>query len=406
MKRKFQIPSSAIAFVGRHNSGKTTLIEGVIDVISMRGYDVGSIKHHSHADFEIDIPGKDSYRHFAAGATDTIIASPSKMARVKRLGSEIECDELVESMPNHDIVIVEGYRNSGLPTIEVMRADNEADVVAAGEFVKCVADGVYNDAKVVISGDTSHMPDQSTVAIVTDIDTVKAAAECAKIPTFEFGDYTHICDFLVKEYVRKSVCLVIQAGGKSTRMGYPKEQLEVGGAPNIVSLINRFSPYVDEVVITSNEPSNLDFLDDYDFAHEIKITPDFVDCNSPLSGMYTAFSYPESDIVALIACDMIFASEKLLASQISIMQKKKCDVCIPRNKHGREPFHALYNRQKCLKSLESALEHSENRVQSFLDYGDLDIYEMTPTQIRDIVPRGGCFININTPDELKKFTEK
>ncbi len=125
------IPSPAISFVGRHNSGKTTLIERVIAQLTARGYDVGSVKHHHHSKFDIDHPGKDSYRHRAAGATETVIASPTLMARIKTLDEEVECSEIVRSMPGHDIVVVEGYRKSGLPCIEIMRAENEADANVA-----------------------------------------------------------------------------------------------------------------------------------------------------------------------------------------------------------------------------------------------------------------------------------
>ena len=68
------VPSPAIAVVGRHNSGKTTLIEKLIAALVERGHDVGSIKHHSHLGIEVDYPGKDSYRHRAAGAGETVIA--------------------------------------------------------------------------------------------------------------------------------------------------------------------------------------------------------------------------------------------------------------------------------------------------------------------------------------------
>ena len=71
-----QIPSPAIAVVGRHNSGKTTLVVKVIAELAARGLDVGSVKHHTHGDFEIDYPGKDSFRHREAGASETVIASP------------------------------------------------------------------------------------------------------------------------------------------------------------------------------------------------------------------------------------------------------------------------------------------------------------------------------------------
>ena len=84
------IPSPAIAIVGRHNSGKTTLIERLIAELVGRGYDVGSIKHHSHRGFDIDYPGKDSYRHRAAGASETVIAVPGQLARIKTVEGEEE----------------------------------------------------------------------------------------------------------------------------------------------------------------------------------------------------------------------------------------------------------------------------------------------------------------------------
>ena len=120
------IPSPALAIVGRHNSGKTTLIEQLIAELVRRGRDVGSVKHHSHVGFDIDYPGKDSYRHRAAGARETVIAAPGQIARIKTVEGEIECSDIVRSMPGHDIVVVEGYRKSGLPTIEIMRSGNEA----------------------------------------------------------------------------------------------------------------------------------------------------------------------------------------------------------------------------------------------------------------------------------------
>ncbi|MDO4891092.1 MAG: molybdopterin-guanine dinucleotide biosynthesis protein B, partial [Coriobacteriaceae bacterium] len=123
--------STAIAFVGRHNSGKTTLVCAVIEELARRGLDVGTIKHHGHVGFEIDVPGKDSYRHRHAGATEVVIAAPDAIARIKDIAREVECSDLLQTMPGHDIVVVEGYRESGLPYIEVMRAASERDQAAA-----------------------------------------------------------------------------------------------------------------------------------------------------------------------------------------------------------------------------------------------------------------------------------
>ena len=103
-----KFPSPAVSIVGRHNSGKTTLIEKLIAELVGRGLDVGSVKHHSHVGFDIDIPGKDSWRHRHAGASETVIAAPGQMARIQTTDGEAECADIVASMPGHDVVIVEG----------------------------------------------------------------------------------------------------------------------------------------------------------------------------------------------------------------------------------------------------------------------------------------------------------
>lgn len=126
-------PSPAVAFVGRHNSGKTTLLVRVIAELVSRGFDIGSIKHHGHCDFDIDVPGKDSYRHREAGSRDVVVVSPTRMARITELDHEIECNDIVSSMPDHDLVIVEGFRQSGLDVIEVLRSGNDRDLPAAEE---------------------------------------------------------------------------------------------------------------------------------------------------------------------------------------------------------------------------------------------------------------------------------
>lgn len=336
-----RVPSPAIAFVGKHNSGKTTLIEGVIAELVKRGYDVGSVKHHSHNEFDIDVPGKDSYRHKAAGANDVVIASPIKMARIKDLQCELPVEEIVEDMPGHDIIIVEGYKKSSLPMINV--------------------------------------------------------TEDVRLDPIEIADY------IVDNYIREKICLVIQAGGESKRMGSPKEMLKFHGRYVIDMLIDRFSYIVDEVLITCNNPENLQYIKDKNYSIPVKVMRDLVPKQGALSGVYTGFALTLTPLVAMIACDMIFASPDLLLEQIKIMQRDKCDVVIPVNKNGREPFHALYRRVPCLLAADIAFDAGEKRAQSFLDVNDLEIHEMTQQDVRKVVPLGGCFINVNTPEELAKF---
>ena len=113
----------AIGIIGCKNAGKTTLIERLLKEFASRGLRVATIKHDAH-DFEIDIPGKDTWRHRAAGSRLTIIASESKFALIRETEREAELDELLHLVDDSfDLVLVEGMRNSSLPKILVRRPE-------------------------------------------------------------------------------------------------------------------------------------------------------------------------------------------------------------------------------------------------------------------------------------------
>jgi molybdopterin-guanine dinucleotide biosynthesis protein B len=111
-----------VSIVGKSNSGKTTLIEKMIQELIRRGWRVGTIKHNMHG-FEIDHEGKDSWRHKRAGARTTVIASPHQVAVVEDVDRDYDIGELRDLyIRNVDIVLVEGYKKNPYPKIEVYRS--------------------------------------------------------------------------------------------------------------------------------------------------------------------------------------------------------------------------------------------------------------------------------------------
>ncbi|KAA3664265.1 MAG: molybdopterin-guanine dinucleotide biosynthesis protein B [Chloroflexi bacterium] len=112
-----------ITIISKSKSGKTTLLEKLIAELKQRNVRVATIKHHSHAGFDIDKPGKDSWRHAQAGSDHVIIAAPDKIASYRLLQHELSLDEITADIRDVDIILTEGYKQAGKPTLEIIRAE-------------------------------------------------------------------------------------------------------------------------------------------------------------------------------------------------------------------------------------------------------------------------------------------
>jgi molybdopterin-guanine dinucleotide biosynthesis protein MobB len=386
--------STAIAFVGRHNSGKTAIVCAVIEELSRRGLDVGTIKHHGHVGFEIDVPGKDSYRHRHAGATEVVVASPDAVARIKNVAREVECSELLESMPGHDVVVVEGYRESGLPYIEVMRAASERDAKAAAALLEgplpAAMVAVASDIPAVLSHAKAHGRAVFPLPDIADDAAYRAFAE-------------RLCDFVEERYCRPKVTLALQAGGESRRMGESKALVSFRDRPLISHMVERLLPAADELIITTNEGERLAFLLDEFPDAGIRLVPDVYAERGALAGFVTAFEAASNPFVAIVACDMALASPSLLAHQVKLLAETGADAVVPANRHGFEPMHAVYRRDACRSVARELVDGGDMRIRDLI--AAVDVRELTPTEVRAIVPLGGAFANANTPEELAKLEE-
>lgn len=115
---------NVVGFAGYSESGKTTLVERLIPLLRDRGQRVSVLKHAHHS-FDIDHPGKDSHRHREAGAYEVLIASSRRLALMREYPEEARPDVhalLAQLSPGVDWVLVEGFKSSDLPKIEVWRA--------------------------------------------------------------------------------------------------------------------------------------------------------------------------------------------------------------------------------------------------------------------------------------------
>jgi molybdopterin-guanine dinucleotide biosynthesis adapter protein len=112
-----------IGLAGWSGSGKTTLVTAVIPALVRRGLKVATVKH-AHHEFDIDQPGKDSWLHRQAGASEVAVVSSRRWAIVHELGQEPEppLAEILQKLSPADLVIVEGFKRHAHPKLEVYRA--------------------------------------------------------------------------------------------------------------------------------------------------------------------------------------------------------------------------------------------------------------------------------------------
>lgn len=121
-----------ITFVGKSGTGKTTFLEKLIPVLKANGLRLAVLKHDAHH-FEMDKPGKDTYRFTAAGADVVTISNREKFALIERPQEELSLREIISRLPQVDLVLTEGYKKSHYPKIEIHRAVLQRPLIAPPE---------------------------------------------------------------------------------------------------------------------------------------------------------------------------------------------------------------------------------------------------------------------------------
>jgi molybdopterin-guanine dinucleotide biosynthesis protein B len=137
--------TTAIAIVGRSKTGKTTLIEKLIVELNARGYKVATIKHTLHK-VEFDIPGSDTWRHINAGSSAVVLSSDDSIMMLKRKKENLSVEDTIKMLGDeYDIILVEGFKNSNLPKIEVHRKINGISLENLTNVVAIATDDEIKD---------------------------------------------------------------------------------------------------------------------------------------------------------------------------------------------------------------------------------------------------------------------
>jgi molybdopterin-guanine dinucleotide biosynthesis protein A len=174
-------------------------------------------------------------------------------------------------------------------------------------------------------------------------------------------------------------------------MGEDKALKLFWGRPLIQRVIERLAPLADEILVTTNRPEDYAFLD-------VRLVPDLAPGRGPLGGLYTAVASATSPLVAVVACDMPFASARLLETAARLMVQEEADVVIAKTDEGYEPFHAVYRRETCVPAIQSAIEADKWKVIAW--FPSVKVRELTRAELAEADPNGRAFWNVNTPEEF------
>jgi molybdopterin-guanine dinucleotide biosynthesis protein B len=347
-------------FVGTSGSGKTTLIERLIPELASRGLTVGLIKHTSRH-FEVDYPGKDTYRFKQAGAAKVLISSAERLALISDLAERPSLAELARRhFSGCDVVLVEGHKGAGVPKIVVEREGAPRGLI---------------DPKGL----------SSVCAVVSDL----ARDRFPGARRYAFGDISGLADFIARGMPRLSgsVAGVVLAGGLSTRLGEDKTELSIGAETLLERSAGLLASVCREVwIIGRKAPESLEGLG-------VRWHLDMVPRSGPMGGLYTALKVADASRCLAIACDMPRLTEDVLRRLIN--SPADGPVVAAKGPGGRlEPLCAIYSKDLLPKAKEllgsgrfklSGLMGPETRLVDFSDPEHL-------------------FFNINTPEELAKLT--
>ena len=356
-----------VSFVARSGTGKTTFLEKLLPALRDRGVRVMVIKHDVHG-FEVDKPGKDTWRLRKAGADKVLIANADQLALMGVVDGDLPLRTLVERYAGGvDLVISEGYRKSGMPKIMVARAGSREPLDPAtfgpGELIAAVSDHPLD-----VPG-----------------------------PLLPLNDPGPCADFLVEHFVRpalqtRELTGVLLAGGWSKRMGRDKASLSFRGRPLLPDLIERLAPECSGgVLVVKRRWQDLGQL-----PAAARIVEDLLPDRAALGGLYTALALADTPFVFLAACDMPLL-DPAVVHLLRGWPSPGADALLPVREGNLEPVHAIYG-HRCLGAIKESLLSGEYRMTGW--FGAVRAERIPEERWRAVDPEGRSFRNVNTPEEL------
>jgi molybdopterin-guanine dinucleotide biosynthesis protein MobB len=350
-----------VGLLATSGTGKTTLLERLIPQLTGRGLKVGLVKHCSR-EFDIDHPGKDTYRLKAAGAARVVINNDHRLGLVADLSANPPFEVLLRRhFEGCDVVLVEGHRTADIPKIIVERAAAPRGLIdpkGLTQVIACVSD----------------LPENRFLAA----------------RRFGLDDTQPLADFITHDVPARSgeVAGVILAGGKSTRLGTDKAEAVFEGATLLERTANLLAKVCRELWLIGRKPP--EGLAALGVNWHLDLQPKMGELAGPLAGIYTALKVAQAPRCLVVGCDMPRLSEAVLRRLLAA--PKEATLVIGRGPGGRiEPLSAIYSKA-LLPQVEELLASGQYRVAQLVGAGTHYI-EMAAEP----------FFNVNTPQDWARL---
>lgn len=289
------------AVSGVKNSGKTTLITKLIPILSGYGLKVATIKHDGH-EFCPDVPGTDTYAHLQAGACGTAVFSATRYMVVKQQ-EQVSEQQLAQLFPEADLILLEGFKYSSYPKVEIVRRGNSRRCVCSGESLKAV---VSDMAMEEMEWAASEYGTEYGCLGERDRETVDGCEVSGRgtVPILDLNDTEKIAELILDQwFARTKLSMIVLAGGRSTRMGSDKADLPYENRTFLRHQIEKGRKLGIEDILVSGYRGTQE-LESRILEKDVRVIADrYKECG-PLGGLEASLRRAEHDYCLVLAVDV------------------------------------------------------------------------------------------------------
>lgn len=189
---------------------------------------------------------------------------------------------------------------------------------------------------------------------------------------------------------------IILAGGKSSRMGFDKQFMEVNQDRLMDIVINKLKEEFEEIIIVTNKPEGY-------YKNQYIVTKDIIKGKGPLSGIHAGLKLSSSKYAFVVACDMPHINLDYIRYMKEFIGNKNIDGCVTKYGELVEPFNGFYSKG-IIEDIEKHLLNQRRSVNSLLK--ELNIKYVEESKAREFSPNWDMFINLNTQEDLIGYLKK